>query len=638
MKEDVEGIIAGNIRKEYDTSRSNQSGDNAEFEAVIDMVECKRTEKNYEWLSDVFIPEYPATLLTESSQWANQYFASRDFVDVYLEGDKPDDQKKCSFIKKLLNRTLNRRGLYHYQKYMRARTLNSTGGFVYAICGWEQELRSTVTGVRKVQDGEVVLPDIGSVPSFKMEEVVEDKPVFDYFNYDVLDPRQVFTDNTYVYSIQDKAWVIVLDETTYEELVTYEKSHGYFNLKKVKELSEGSQQETETSKETYNKDAGQQKPVYASMPLDMLVRYGKMWAVIKEEDEYGNPTKIEYGIDDLGKIKENASLVEGISTVIISGSTSILVRFQATPFIDGAGRPYKPLLRGLCYIHPTKDTGMSDGKYARESQIALNDTINISNDRVTLATIPTFIGDKYACEDNDQIYIEPQHVIPIDGGADNLKEMRISDNIAGAMAQAQMFISSIHKITSVYEPTMGDMAAPSTSATATASADTRSNMRANYKSLTFEYTFLTELYWQIIQMSFRFMHPDTALEILGEEGVSLFDPNGDYTYKPITSSIELEHAKGRKMQQIDQVLGRIVNFPNPKTPVLINLLMIKFFEALGSEYQDIKSALLDEGPEAQKAAMGMQGQDAAQIGAPTGMTSNQNGVEVQSQEMDVRGM
>jgi len=638
MKEDVEGIIAGNIRKEYDTSRSNQNGDNAEFEAVIDMVECKRTEKNYEWLSDVFIPEYPATLLTESSQWANQYFSSRDFVDVYLEGDKPDDQKKCSFIKKLLNRTLNRRGLYHYQKYMRARTLNSTGGFVYAICGWEQELRSTVTGVRKVQDGEVVLPDVGSVPSFKMEEVVEDKPVFDYFNYDVLDPRQVFTDNTYVYSIQDKPWVIILDETTYEELVTYEKSHGYFNLKKVKALKEGTQQETETSRETYNKDDGQQKPVYASMPLDMLVRYGKMWAVIKEEDEYGNPTKIEYGIDDLGKIKENASLVEGISTVIISGSTSILVRFQATPFIDGAGRPYKPLLRGLCYIHPTKDTGMSDGKYARESQIALNDTINISNDRVTLATIPTFIGDKYACEDNDQIYIEPQHVIPIDGGADNLKEMRISDNIAGAMAQAQMFISSIHKITSVYEPTMGDMAAPSTSATATASADTRSNMRANYKSLTYEYTFLTELYWQIIQMSFRFMHPDTALELLGEEGVALFDPNGDYTYKPITSSIELEHAKGRKMQQIDQVLGRIVNFPNPKTPVLINLLMIKFFEALGSEYQDIQSALLDEGPEAQKAAMGMQPHDAAATGAPLGMTSNQNGMEVQSQEMDARGM
>ena len=118
----------------------------------------------------------------------------------------------------------------------------------------------------------------------------------------------------------------------------------------------------------------------------------------------------------------------------------------------------------------------------------------------------------------------------------------------------------------------------------------------------------------------------------------LFDPNGDYTYKPITSSIELEHAKGRKMQQIDQVLGRIVNFPNPKTPILINLLMVKFFESMGSEYNDIKDKLLDEGPEGQAAAMGVQGQDAAATGAPLGMTSNQSGMEVSPQEMNARGI
>jgi hypothetical protein len=638
MKSDTEAIISGKIRKEFDTARSNQSGDMADFEAVIDMVECKRTEKNYEWLSDIFIPEYPAMLLTESSQWANQYFGSRDFVDVYLEGDKPDDQKKCVYVKKLLNRTLNRRDLYHYQKYMRGRTINSTAGFVYAVCGWDQQLVPTVTGMRQVPDGERVVPGVGPVPAFKVEEVEEDKPIFDHFNYDILDPRQVLTDNEYVYSIQDKKWVIILDEVTYEDLITFKKSDGYFNLDQVKELSRGSQQETETSKTTYNKDDSQQKPVYVSKPLDRLVRYGKMWAVVKERDEYGNPTVIDYGHDELGDIKEKAELIEGISTVIISGSSDILIRFQATPFIDGTGRPYRPLIRGLCYIHPTKDTGMSDGKYARELQVALNDTINISNDRVKLATLPVFIGDKYACEDNDQIYMEPEHIIPIEGGVGNLQELKIHDNIGGALQQANLFVSGMHKVVSVYEPTMGDTAAPSTSATATATADSRGNMRANYKSLTYEYTFLTELYWMILQMSYRFMHPDTAIDILGEEGVMLFDPNGDYTYKPITASIELEHAKGRKMQQIDQVLGRIVNFPNPKTPILINLLMVKFFEALGSEYNDIKDKLLDEGPKGQAAAMGIQGQDAAATGAPLGMTSNQNGAEVSPQEMDVRGI
>lgn len=637
MISDIEDFIVKQVKLEVNTASSNQTLDNADFEAVIDLLECKRNEKNYDWMSNVSYPEYAACILTESSQWANQYFASREYVDVYLEGDAPDDKDKCALVKKLINKTLNRRELYHYHKYMRARTVNSTAGVCYAICGWDQVLQDTVIGMKKVPDGGMQMLESGiSIPTFKEEEVTEPQPLKDCFEYDVVDPRNVFTDNTYSYSVQDKAWITIRSEESYETLKMNEESHGYVNLDKVKEFLKDSTTETATSKESYNKDDKKQpiqKPVIKLG--DVLTRYGKMWAIVTDKDEFGNATKIKYGIDDLGEIRDKAELVEAITTVFVYGGKSVLIRFQATPFIDSFGNPYKPIIRGLCYIHPTKDTGMSDGKYARESQVALDDTINISNDRVKLATIPTFIVDKYACEDNDEIYIEPEHIIPIEGGVGNLQELKIRDNIQGAMQQANMFIDAIHKVTSIYEPTMGAGVAPSTTATAISDSGQRSNMRSNYKALTFEYTFLTDLYWMILQMSHRFMHPYTALKLLGQKGVMLFDPSSDYTYQPITSNIEQEHGKIKKLSLIDQALGRLVNVPNPKTPMLINKLMVMYFDLLGKEYQDIQDSLLDEGESGQQMAMNPKGQSQGS-GAPVDMVSNQNGVPVSTNEMMVR--
>jgi len=642
MKSDIEANIAKQIKKEWDTEGHNDAADIADFEAVVDLLDNKRSEKNYEWLSNVSYPKYAAMVLTECSQWAQQAFSTREYVDVYLEGDGPNDKQKCALVKKLLNKTLNRRGLYHYPKYMRSRLINSTAGVVYAVCGWDQVLQETVVGKQRAHTGWKVLQNGLTEPTFEEKEITEDQPIKDHFEYDVLDPRNVRTDNVYCYSIQDKEWIILRSEESYESLKLNEKSHGYFNLDKVKAVLSGkSVEETDTSKETYNKEDGAQKPDNPVVRLgDVLTRYGKMWAIVKTRDEYGNPVEVEYGYNDLGELKDGAEIVEGISTVFQTGSNVILIRFQATPFIDGTGNPFRPIIRGLCYIHPTKDTGMSDGKYARESQVALNDTINISNDRVMLATMPVFVGDKYACEDNDQIFMEPEHIIPVEGGPNNLQELKIRDNIGGAMQQAQMFINGMQEVMAVFPNTMGDVGQASTTATAVAGADSRSNIRANYKSLTFEYTFLCDLYWQILQMSFRFMHPRTALKMIGEEGVQIYDPVSDYTYQPVTSNIEQEHGKARKLSIIDQALGRIVNIPNPKTPMLVNKLMAMFFDLLGADYQDIKDVLLDEGPIGQQAAMGAVSSPDQPLttGAPADMASNQNGLPVSSPEMMARGI
>jgi hypothetical protein len=334
--------------------------------------------------------------------------------------------------------------------------------------------------------------------------------------------------------------------------------------------------------------------------------------------------------------------VEAIVTVFCYNNIKVPIRFQATPFIDMIGRPYKPILRGLCYIHPTRDQGLSDGKYSKDLQSALNDTINISNDRVMLATLPVMKVKRYSMEENDQIYIEPEHNIPLDN-IEDLQELKITDNIQGAMSQAQLFISGMQKVTSIYPTTMGETGPASTTATAVAGAESRTNLRANYKSLTFENTFLVDLYWMILQMTARFAEAETLLLLLSPTEAQYFDPGRDYCYIPVSSNIEVESGKISKMKVIDQVLGRVVNMQNPKTPMLVNKLIEKFLDLLGADYADIKSALLDEGPVGQAAATnqlptppsGGPGQQPA--GLEPQPVSNQNQQPISSPEAMVRG-
>jgi hypothetical protein len=105
--EELEGVLNSIIiENEYKIWKSNNDTEYADYEALLDMVECIRSEKNYSWRSDIFLPMFPSHLLTDASGWASQYFQSRDFVDVYLEGDNPDDKAKCEAVKIILNKPL----------------------------------------------------------------------------------------------------------------------------------------------------------------------------------------------------------------------------------------------------------------------------------------------------------------------------------------------------------------------------------------------------------------------------------------------------------------------------------------------------------------------------------------------------
>lgn len=627
--ETVESSVSGQIWKEYETAKRNQSYDEEEFEKIIDLIECKRTEKEYEWLSDVFIPEYPSIHLTEASQWANQYFPTRDFVDVYLDGKDDRSIKSAKTAKEYINSMLNVKNVFHYQKYMKARSINSTLGCVYAVCSWKQKINTVIKKVQKQFNAgmdEFGRPVMGTQIVDEPHEVI----VEDRFHYEIPDPRNVFTDNSYCYSAQEKEWIIIRSEMSYEQLKEVEAEDGLINLDELKNIKSSNDTEAGKLARGDNRDKDETQYQY----FDVLTRLGKIWAIVEERDNSGYPLKMKPAYNDKGELSENAELVESIVVLACNGSHKVLIRFQPTPFRTSKNIPFRPIIRGLNYIHPTKDVGMSDAKYAKELQVALNDTINLSNDRVKLATMPTLKVRRYALEDNDSIYFEPEHMMMVEN-PDDITEFQIRDNMQGALAQAQMFINKMQQVESIYPTTMGDLPGrASTTATAVQGATTSNNLRANYKSLTFEYTFLTEFYWMMLQMGYQFMRPETATAIMGDDA-QYFNPEADYHFQPVSSNIEVEYNKNQKVKNLDQMMGRLSGIV-PSMPGLIFpiLKMLEMqFELLGQEQQTILPYLrkvLEMGMKEE----GKAGEQPADQG-PT-PTSNQYGIPMQGMEEQTR--
>ncbi len=642
FNKDIEDAVSRQIVDfEYTPSKSGKQIENSDFEAMLDMLECNRTEKDYSWMSDIFLPEFSSIILTDASGWANQYFQSRDFIDAKLDGFGPDDKRKCSAAKKCINQTLNRQGLFYFHKYMRGRLINAMAGQVYMVGWWEQETRQKITGYHEekeeldvdvygapMQDREVQEPAyrVNKVPEYG-EEILKD-----WFNYDVVEPRNVFTDNRYAYSIQEKAWVIIRLESSYEELKANEEKNGYFNLEFVKELTK-SQKKTDTQQETYDKgnpDKEGDRPVVTK--FDRLLRFGKMWCKVNKDGS------MEPGYDANGDQLESAKLVDTIIEEIVSGSSRILIRFQPNPFRDSRGNSYLPIVRGWCYIHPTKDVGLSDGKYLRELQVAINDHFNMASDRAKLSTIFAMKGKKYSLTDNTTIFIEPGHIMELEDTND-IEEFKVDGNTKSAQEMIGMLQSQGQKAVAVYPTTMGELPSQaSTTATAIAGAEQRTTIRGNYKSLTFEFTFLLELYRMILNMTHQFAKEETALKMMGDDA-EFFDPDADYTYSPVSTAIETEYNKYKKIQLYDQTIGRLAGLAKglPKVIPVIAHMIQRQLELQGDEFQDIAKMIEDlAGSQYQEPTQpGDEAQTPANL--PEQPTSNQNNTPMSTMEESMRG-
>jgi len=632
------------IDSEYKISKANQSQDVNEFESYVDLLDSVREPKDYDWMSDIRLPEFLSRILTQTSIDVAQYFQTRDFVEAYLEDESDVAKNASDAAKECINRTLNQRHLYHYQKFVRGKIINHLHGKVYIRCWWEQKMRPVITDYQHSitqspqmdESGEPMMDEMGN-PMMTMNEnkipVMGEEPEYDRFNYDILDPRNVFTDNKYVYSLQEKNWVIIRSESSYEELKSDEDLMGYFNLDKLLEEKDNGNKktkrktkargETDTSQETYNKFirySKENRPVNPS--FDILERHGKYWAIVKERDQMSEePIEIEPGIDENGEPLESAEFIETIMTFAVNSNVKELIRFQVAPYHDATGRVYRPIIRGLCYLHPTKDGGTGDGKSMREIQLGIDDTFNISNDRVLLATLPTLVAAKGSNIDNDTIRFEPNHVIREEAQGD-VRELKMSSDIGGALEQIGMLQSSGDKVMSIFPTTMGELPGKaSTTATAVSATSGQSNVRTNYKSLTYENTALCDLYWMIMQMTFQFAKPETGVKLIGDK-VKYFDPKKDYYYKPVSASIETEFSKQVKIKDLLTMYGYTMQSQNPKAPMMANLILEKIFSLQGDEQANFASKLYDENSPIASPKSGQ-----LQPGAPTmPPMSNQNGM------------
>ena len=156
-----------------------------------------------------------------------------------------------------------------------------------------------------------------------------------------------------------------------------------------------------------------------------------------------------------------------------------------------------------------------------------------------------------------EVYIEPGHKIPLENPRDDLEELVISDNIIGSAQMMDLLMSKMQQVDSIHPPAMGATGPASTTATAVAGAEQHTDIRSNYKALTFENTFLIELYWMILNMTWTFAHPSTGEKLMGDKVVD-FHPEKEYYYKPLSQSIEPEHSKVNKIQDVDTAL-RVCN-------------------------------------------------------------------------------
>lgn len=631
-EEGVENILGVlHIDRGFKTAMENQERDGKDFEAAIDLIECENTEGEYDWNSDLGLTDYLSIYMTQMAMDASQLFSTRDYSDVYLEDGSPESIAKSAAAKECINRTLNQRHIQYFQKAMRAQAIRRLGRNVVFRCWWDRRDSPFVTGFEKRV--EIMRDDFGNrIPEERFYPVEENLPVIDRFNLDVIDPRNVAASPEYTYTLQEKRAVYIRFEKTLYELKAEAETHGYFNLDVLEKLTPPD--ETEAQRVAKQSDTETQESAISdkpNKPYDIVAIYAKDYVVVtKRDDITGEPLEADPGYDNFGKVKEKAELQEVCISFAQSGTTNVLIQYHLTPYVSVSGEPYRPLVRGLCFIHPTRDGGMGEGKIARGLQSGINDTFNVSNDRVKFATLPVIVTEGYSMDEEEQHDFYPGAQLRVPPGG-KITDLKIRDDIDGAINQISMLKNNMQSVFAVYPTTMGNLPTESsTTATAIVGAETRTSARTNFASLTAEHTLWTELYWMILQMTAKFAHPETGKKLMGNK-VYDFDPNADYIYKPITQTIETESSKNNKVKILQSTLGYVVQIPNPNTAKLVNKMLAKMFTLMGDEYEDFKDSLLDETAPMVPPTAGGQ---STPMQTPS---SNQNAVPMTSTEQAVRG-
>ncbi len=614
----VDAAIGKRIIEEVTISESNRSESDSDYSQALQVLEGIRTDPSYEWMANYQIPEFASHYLTRQAIDA-QFLTTRDYADIYLESTGERFLAAAEAQKELINRTLNQRHLNFPLKYLRTRAIADLNSNAVVRCWWE---RKSIA----VPDGENVVSAQDNEFAGESVPTTMDVTFIDRFNMDIIDPENVFWDSSYAYSLQGKKWVTIRLEETISGMKRNAKLMGY-DLDKIKEVEDfRPPAETEGADKTYAEDDSP-FPDEPDRLYTLYERHGIFPAVIKSVDRDGYPTRIESGYDEHGDEIEDSIYIETTVTTVSIGGTYITLRFQPQKNRTDSGEAYKPLIRLMAYLDPRKDGGFSDASFIIETQEVMSDHVNVALDRAILATMPTLVTKKYRTSSNDEIVFGPGRNIELDD-VNDIKALEIKDTSAGSLGIFGLLQGAGEKVAGLSEETQGMPGQASATATANVNANIRTNTRMGLRGVMAEFSFLTELFWMIGQITAQFGLAATTQKMLGDKYIN-FDPDGDFYMKPVSSSLEPEHSKANKINNLNTLAGLIINTGHPDAPKVMNTIINSIAELMGDNIRTILGNF-DEGQEFQ--ATGINPEQQGVTGA-----TNQSGVPETSAEASTRG-
>jgi hypothetical protein len=609
IHQDIQDVVLTQLQDNLIVAVRNMDVVNENFNEYYNMLHCIREKKPNDWESDISLPEFTSRLLTQVGGFVGKYFQSRDYVETDDDTADPKLLAEAKAAKGLLNTLLNDPNAHYFQKTVRLLMFTWPSGWGVIKGGYQQKIERYVaatttkstpvlneTGEQLAEEGGVYEDPYLQKPMMEdIEEdiydnrIIEDRPTFDVY------PNQnVYFSPEYAYSLNDKEYVIFEDDSmSLDKLESLQEQNGYFNLHILKDMKKPVENE-KGGKDTWNKDNRFQEVPNPPSPKFRILEFWQKYPVVVKAEDQGVILDWEPGYTKAGVLKSDAELRECIiTTATATGDTkdslSIMIGFKPSRHTK------RPMVRFLCYIDALSDSGFGDGELTKELQIAIDDNFNLSNFRTKLATTPAFKRKRYSMSET-HIKIAPETPIDLED-INDLQEIQISDNIQGAMIQNQMLATRMDYSMATSPQTMGHGPERAETATQAGIVSQRAETRIGMKTTILEMVGFTEFYDMLLTLCNDFMLPTTLEKMVGPELAYNYNPNKLNLFRPVSQALETEESKNYKIRVIDQLLGRVVNFPNPKTPMVVNYLMGMAVEALGKNWKHFQKFMFSEDPE-----------------------------------------
>ena len=143
------------------------------------------------------------------------------------------------------------------------------------------------------------------------------------------------------------------------------------------------------------------------------------------------------------------------------------------------------------------------------------------------------------------------------------------------MAQVAILTGKLQQLPAVW-PNDGEPTGPERNGDGGVDDGEPNDLRSNYKSDLRVHLNL-DFYWMLQQMFYQFAEPETALLVMGDDAQQ-FDADADYVYQPVSTNIETEQNKQKKLQNWQQIMNSIIGMKSPATPPIIAYIIGKMCE------------------------------------------------------------